>query len=125
MISYMNYFKLNTFEFFILNKNDRYKKLSLKYFIKKTNFLFKIFNIFNLILENRIIFFFKMQPMRVIQNTDLIKDRVRECMKLTEDDESSKSRFENELNEEYLTLDFIKFLKTFWNKNSKGEQINI
>lgn len=62
-----------------------------------------------------------MQPMRVIQNTDLIKDRVRECIKLTEDDESNKSRFENELNEEYLTLDFIKFLKTFWNKNSKGE----
>lgn len=69
-----------------------------------------------------------MQPMRLIQNSEIIKEQIRKCSQLlenlNENDENNKStkkQLDKEINQDYLTLDFIKQLKTFWNLNSKGK----
>lgn len=59
---------------------------------------------------------------RLIKNTQLISDKINACSELANGEE--KKRFKRELGQEYVSLEFLKFLKTFWNqnKNSNGNR---
>lgn len=67
---------------------------------------------------------------RTIKNTENIVSKIKDCLGLLENSsiaiinkEEEKKKFENELNNDFVSLVFIKFLKQFWNKYSNGELI--
>lgn len=71
---------------------------------------------------------------RVIENSEQIQKKIEQCLKLYErddlkiDDEkfaNFKQSLQEELDEKYLNLAFVKNLKVFWNRYSNEKKIFI
>jgi hypothetical protein len=63
----------------------------------------------------------------VIKNSEIITNALNDCIKLIEQNRSSISnaddfevKFKSYLNQEYLSLESIRCIKEFWNKNSNS-----
>jgi hypothetical protein len=60
---------------------------------------------------------------KLIKNNDFIRNKIEECIELRLDD--INDLFEVSLNEDYLCVDFIKKLKSIWNKHNKEPKLYI
>jgi hypothetical protein len=67
-----------------------------------------------------------MTTTNVIKNTELITNTLNDCIKLIKENRLSISnadeyedKFKSNLSQEYLSLESIRSIKEFWNKNSK------
>ena len=63
----------------------------------------------------------------VIKNSEIITNALNDCIKLIEQNRSSISnaddfevKFKSYLNQEYLSLESIRCIKEFWNKNKEN-----
>jgi hypothetical protein len=63
----------------------------------------------------------------VIKNTETITNKINDCIKLINDNRSSissaddfENKFQSYLKQEYLSLESIRCIKEFWNKNSNS-----
>jgi hypothetical protein len=71
---------------------------------------------------------------RVIENTEKIQNKIEQCLKLYDRDDlqisdekfsNFKKSLQEELDEKYTYLEFVKNLKAFWNKYSNEKKIFI
>ncbi len=60
---------------------------------------------------------------KLIKNNDFIRNKIEECIELRLDE--INDLFEVSLNEDYLSIDFIKQLKNIWNKHNKEPKLYI
>lgn len=59
---------------------------------------------------------------RSVQNTPLIAETIKKCLNLTDAETNieARKRLQSQLEQDYVSLEFVKFLKSYWNKHSNG-----
>ncbi len=63
---------------------------------------------------------------KIIKNNEYIREKIQACLKINNSSETMNDenlflqQMESSLDEEYLSLDFIKQFKTYWNQNIQG-----
>jgi hypothetical protein len=62
---------------------------------------------------------------RPIKSTPAIVQAVKQCLSCAEISLEDKRKFERELDEEYVSLEFIKYVKKFCNENATGYDSDI
>ena len=63
---------------------------------------------------------------KIIKNNEFVRSKLQECLKphltIADEDAQFLAQLETLLNEDYLTMEFIKRFKTFWNQHFKGKK---